>query len=736
MQIYAGSSRPNGFKVCMGLDTDGAGGHSSVVKTVVWAAVQKFIFRHDQGQIEFVITSQISPYLTNRPPCSYSLAPSDVQITARHYRPYSTKNFRPKRKLSNITSAVFARIQSAPVTVAGRSSARHMQDARLLFIDAYDSFSNSIIALLQRELSVTVESIKIDDARFVLNDEAFSDFLDGFDAVVAGPGPGHPSNVSDIGLIRKLWSQPPDHIIPVLGICLGFQSLCLAHGASVVRLHEPRHGIVTTISHGGQDIFAKADEVIATQYHSLHVRLHDGRDENAGPGSKRDMWAPSRGGTLIPLAWDCTDSSNGDVLMAVRHSTRPYWGLQYHPESICTNSEGHSIIRNWWAIAWEFRSGQSRRDSGLSLRLPGPLLRTDASDVVPRGDDLNPRHVSWSALQPANSLDVADFVEQLQARCLCNEPIVLESGLRNARPLNAETGRFSIICCPEPSSTQLCYATSDGTLTILRDGIPSRRTNSCIDDAFEQIGEHTKAHLSTYGCPDVPFWGGFVGYVSYESGLETIDVSPPLAAQGRPDFWFVFVERSIVLDHCSGTVFVQSTKACDGKWLDSVKECVNGANRKSQDPRPMQMEMRQSGGITIGPQQSQYCQKVSECQEQLRAGESYELCLTDQTVVENSNSPWMLYRQLRKQNPAPFGAYLRLSSSDQVGVSLLSSSPERFLSWSRSGKCQFRPIKGTVRKSPTTTRLQAETILKSAKEQAENLMIVDLIRHDLSGVKG
>jgi para-aminobenzoate synthetase len=245
-----------------------------------------------------------------------------------------------------------------------------------------------------------------------------------------------------------------------------------------------------------------------------------------------------------------------------------------------------------------------------------------------------------------------------------------------------------------------------------------------------------KAHLSTYGCPDVPFWGGFVGYVSYESGLETIDVSPPLAAKGRPDFWFVFVERSIVLDHCSGTVFVQSTKACDGKWLDSVKECVNGANRKSQDPRPMQMEMRQSGGITIGPQQSQYCQKVSECQEQLRAGESYELCLTDQTVVENSNSPWMLYRQLRKQNPAPFGAYLRLSSSDQVGVSLLSSSPERFLSWSRSGKCQFRPIKGTVRKSPTTTRLQAETILKSAKEQAENLMIVDLIRHDLSGVKG
>jgi para-aminobenzoate synthetase len=257
-----------------------------------------------------------------------------------------------------------------------------------------------------------------------------------------------------------------------------------------------------------------------------------------------------------------------------------------------------------------------------------------------------------------------------------------------------------------------------------------------MNDAFEQIDEHIKAHPTTNGSPDIPFWGGFVGYVSYESGLETIGVSPPLAAKSRPDFWFVFVERSIVLDHYSGTVFVQSIKACDETWLDSVKRCVDAAHGKPQDSESMRIEKQQSGRITAGPQQPQYCQKVSECQEQLRAGESYELCLTDQTVVENSNSPWTLYRRLRKQNPAPFGAYLRLSSSDHVGVSLLSSSPERFLSWSREGNCQFRPIKGTVRKLPTTTRVQAETILKSAKEQAENLMIVDLIRHDLSGVTG
>ena len=109
---------------------------------------------------------------------------------------------------------------------------------------------------------------------------------------------------------------------------------------------------------------------------------------------------------------------------------------------------------------------------------------------------------------------------------------------------------------------------------------------------------------------------------------------------------------------------------------------------------------------------------------------------------------WSMYLRLRNLNPAPFSAYVRLGS-----LTLLSTSPERFMSWDRShvdsdhdGKsavvqnCQFRPIKGTVKKShPDGTRLsleEATQILGTAKERAENLMIVDLIRHDLHGVVG
>jgi para-aminobenzoate synthetase len=97
---------------------------------------------------------------------------------------------------------------------------------RILFVDAYDSFSNNIIAELER--IATVEVVKHDDSRFAKR-EALLEYLQYFDAVVAGPGPGHPANNDDVGIIKELW----DLDIPVLGICLGFQSLCLHFGATV-----------------------------------------------------------------------------------------------------------------------------------------------------------------------------------------------------------------------------------------------------------------------------------------------------------------------------------------------------------------------------------------------------------------------------------------------------------------------------------------------------------------------
>ncbi|KAI6034648.1 ADC synthase [Pisolithus microcarpus] len=139
-----------------------------------------------------------------------------------------------------------------------------------------------------------------------------------------------------------------------------------------------------------------------------------------------------------------------------------------------------------------------------------------------------------------------------------------------------------------------------------------------------------------------------------------------------------------------------------------------------------------------------YKSHVSICQEHLYAGESYELCLTAPTRItlrdlpraasETQSPSWERYKLLRELNPAPHASYLLLHPT-----TLVASSPERFLSFSRppGATFQLRPIKGTVRKAPDITRAVAEKELRgSPKEVAGNLMIVDLIHHDLHAVVG
>ena len=150
-----------------------------------------------------------------------------------------------------------------------------------------------------------------------------------------------------------------------------------------------------------------------------------------------------------------------------------------------------------------------------------------------------------------------------------------------------------------------------------------------------------------------------------------------------------------------------------------------------------------SAAVTL-PDRDSYISNIVAAKERLSSGDSYELCITAPTrvlapkapsaIAKGTSSSWVLYKLLRSCNPAPHSGYIRLHP-----LTLLSSSPERFLSYARppDGVCQLRPIKGTVRKAPHITRTIAEEMLAgSKKEVAENLMIVDLIRHDLHSILG
>ncbi|THX12447.1 para-aminobenzoate synthase [Aureobasidium pullulans] len=663
-----------------------------------------------------------------------------------------------------------------------------MHRPHLLFLDAYDSFSNNIINLLQQDLNATVQVIKIDDKRFAETDDAcFHAFLKRFDAVVAGPGPGDPRNSHDLGLIGKLWHLPEEVCLPVLGICLGFQSLALAFGGTASRLHQPRHGLVTEVSHQGQSLFQDVDVLMATQYHSLHAKLGHNVDKTSP-----DLWrATSNCPDIIPLAWDLSDDQNGPILMGIRHTSKPFYGVQYHPESICTSSAGAQIIHNWWSEAFGWTVNQAAKaQNPTAFHLSIDVESCDANSES--GDDsastssslfdaVNPtvrdttattpaatrdssrmgrpassRSVSWRCTDmPSGPVNVAALLQNLQD--INQQAVLLESGSKNGQPVRPETGRFSIIGCVEDAPS-IKYSTGNHIITSSLSGTNSSYIGS-MSDIWSSVETFMAANKATDGNNDLPFWGGLVGFVSYEAGLETIDVAQP-ANDDRPDVWFVFVSRSVIVDHVERRVYIQSLEEKDDHWFEKAGNTVK---ELSKEPASLDKPGLPIPAI-IAPIQDEYVQKVEICQSHIRAGDSYELCLTDQSIVSHDEScrpsSFELYQRLRTRNPAPFGAYLRLKDSNKEGnkegskeeskeenkkkikeekgnaVTILSSSPERFLSWSRAGKCQFRPIKGTVEKKDGLTREDAEKLLNVDKERAENLMIVDLIRHDLHGVVG
>lgn len=546
--------------------------------------------------------------------------------------------------------------------------------------------------------------------------------LPSFSAVVVGPGPGSPANDTDVGIIKKLWSLPEPYLLPVFGVCLGFQSLVLAFGGTLRTMQVVKHGMICHIEHARQDLFeGAADDVKATRYHSLCVDLLSEESKSA----------------IEPLAWSYDEEENGKVLMAARHTVKPFWGVQYHPESVCTHGCGSEVIRNFWLKAMEWTSVHERK-----------VLTVPESATTLLGESWPHRQVPRALTHVTKAFSVSSVCLELPRLTITQvcELLGVHGPHTNFVMLDsaAKPGRFTIIGALLPSTLSIRYTHPEPYVTLQRGAADSRRESVPAGIwawLTEFMRSRTVRHL---GHEDVPFWGGLVGYLSYELGVAELGVPLKHRTGGETrsaDVNLVFVERSIVIDGETGRVHVQSLIPNDDPWLRDMSRRLE---RKSSSPSPTPPTWQNAiSGLhsrLTSPSQKSYVPQVLECKRHLSVGSSYELCLTGSSTLHicASQNSWDLYTRLRASNPAPHAAFLRLG-----GTTLLCSSPERFLKWDRAGCCELRPIKGTLRKTIVDgdgnkrhmgRKDACELLSRNVKERAENLMIVDLVRHDLGGV--
>lgn len=215
-----------------------------------------------------------------------------------------------------------------------------------------------------------------------------------------------------------------------------------------------------------------------------------------------------------------------------------------------------------------------------------------------------------------------------------------------------------------------------------------------------------------------PFEGGWVGWCDYESGAAAAG-APAEASIGRS---WLRARRVVAFDHEADRVWVLADEADLDAWTAFVAQPRAASAAPPATDLTLPVESRH--------EPVEYMRLIERCRELIRAGIAYQLCLTTRFTVPGRHDAVAAYLRLRSATPAHHGGFVRIG-----GRSLLSASPEQFLH-AAGGIIRTRPIKGTRPRSadPVEDAALAAELALNVKERAENVMIVDLMRNDLSRV--
>lgn len=351
-----------------------------------------------------------------------------------------------------------------------------------------------------------------------------------------------------------------------------------------------------------------------------------------------------------------------------------------------------------------------------------------------------------------------------QTRELIVRPLPFAVNCEEAYPLLTSGAEYSFWLDSAREESPMSVASYVGVvpaqLSPLRVDSARAAAESGGEDPFVQLEAALacapRVHPDTAAATGLPagLRGGYVGYFGYEAraamGMEHGHPVPgylPAHEAPTPDSLWLPAVRYLVHEHARPGVAARSWLVGDESWCEAAERLLSAvltpvltaAGERASENTPVNAPDNAPELAELllfpAPAAEAYMDAVRASQHEIYEGNSYEVCLTAQTNTRIQNpSPELffeLYRRQRTHNAAPYAAYLRCGD-----FSVLSSSPERFLSVDEQRNTQTKPIKGTIARgaTPEEDAAAAAWLRTDEKTRAENLMIVDLLRNDLSTV--
>lgn len=579
-----------------------------------------------------------------------------------------------------------------------------------VLIDNYDSYTYNLYQMLSNFTKVII--IKNDQGDWLGMKKAILLDYGDIASIVLSPGPGHPSNEKDFGICRDVILYEN---IPLLGVCLGHQGLVLYHGGQVEHANEVMHGRLSKVRVVEEfDLFAYVpDEFDVVRYHSLVVSrpLPDGIQ----------LMAQTEDGTV----------------MAVKHGEKNMFGVQFHPESVCTEY-GYQILSNFVNIAMGRACGVVKTKS---YEVVGePELEPLVQDEEENGEKYKV-HVK--------KVDGVDTDRAFDAMYRSSK----HSFWLDSSRTDGKNGRFSYMGdALGPLGKRIEYTVDTNTLVVY----DSYGNKTCFQ---EHVSEYIQRQTYEYTMDEkVPFdfHGGYAGYFGYEAFQEqdALVNMDKIDFPAVPDVALLFTDQLVVFDHFEGEIYLVCLTLANAQpheyqcWMKSMELLLSHAKPVQLNPM-----VHPHPTVNFTPSRSKACylDNVEKALKEIYNGETYEVCLTNHLQCERTISdPLEFYYHLRKQNPAPFAGFFRYDSAGKhdyefggneknmqdYSFAVCCSSPERFIKMDQEGWIESKPIKGTRPRGENAAEDEciAKELESSVKDRAENLMIVDLVRNDLGRV--